>query len=352
MLDKIKEHVHHVAVQVPEGPLLNRVLTLIFLANSAYSFVALLGTDTVAFLQFLVLMPVTYVGSQMIYAFMSRIASWMNENIFTHGTNIRAFDDKRRLSKFCDQGWQLVLHIIASSLEYPTLHAEGLLTDVSGCWRPCPVDQTCPPLMRLAYMFELAAYTFSGIQHRFFSVKKKDYYVMFGHHITTCVLVLFSYLTKCYRIGLIVMFIHDSSDIVVDLTQMCNHANMEGAQYFFITEIFFVAMISAWFFTRIWYLSWMVIRSIIFDSHKLCALKFPGQPWKYPKCEGVPFYRGGATLLTVLWFMQVYWFYLSVLILIKVIRNEGTNKGKVYETDLDEVEAQKAKAKVKPKEQE
>jgi ceramide synthetase len=332
-------------LSIRDGPLLNQLMTGLFLFILTSTFVMLAKQrEYLAFIEFSVLITGVYFVSKVIFAYMTRFAIYLNEHVFTWGTNKRAFDDERRLRKFCDQGWQLFLHVISSCLQLPCLLQEGLLTDVSRCWDPCPIEQTIPRLMQFAYMFELAAYTYGAMEHRFFSVKRKDYYIMFGHHITTCGLILGSYVTQCYRVGLIVMFIHDSSDIIVDITQLLNHAHMEGGQFFFVAETFFLAMISGWFYTRIYYLPLKVIRSILIEGHKMCALKFPGQPWRYPTCEGIPFWRGGALLLSVLVVMHIYWFYLFLRILWKVLTNSGaTDKGKVYETDLDEVEGEKAK---------
>jgi ceramide synthetase len=286
-------------------------------------------------------MIIVYFMSLLIYSSFERFALYLNTHYFTHGVNVRAFDDKRRLHKWCDQGWQLFLHITASSLEFPTIYKEGLLTNFSRVWQPCPVDQTAPSLLILAYMFELAGYTFTGFAHRFFSVRRKDYYIMFAHHITTCVLVTFSYITGCYRVGLVVMWLHDFSDIPVDITQLLNHAHMEGPQFYYVCEFFVMVMMTGWFLARLWYLPFVVIKGILIDSHRMCAQKLPGEPWKYPKCEGVPFYHGGAVLLSVLVVMHAYWFYLFLLIAIKAVCTNDTDKGKIYETDLDEVERKK-----------
>jgi hypothetical protein len=193
-------------------------------------------------------------------------------------------------------------------------------------------------------MFELSGYTFTGFAHRFFSVRRKDYYIMFTHHIATCILVLFSYITGCYRGGLVVMWLHDFSDIPVDFAQLFNHAHAEGPQYYYGCEICFVTMITGWFTTRLWYLPFVVIKSIATDAHALCAQKFPGQPWKYPKCEGVPFWHGSILLLSLLVVMHAYWFYLFFLILIKTVTTNDTDKGNIYETDLDQVEGAKKKS--------
>jgi hypothetical protein len=190
--------------------------------------------------------------------------------------------------------------------------------------------------MQVAYFFVLSAYTFAGFRHRFFLPRKKDYYVMFGHHIATCALIIGSYVTNSYRIGLVVMFVHDSSDILLDIAQLLNHAHMEGAQFHFVTEVCFVIAMIGWFVSRIYYLPVKIIGNILTDCHRLCALKNPGQFWKHPKCEGVPFWHGGIIMLSVLVVMHTWWFCLGMKILVKVALNDGIDKGKVYEADLDE----------------
>jgi ceramide synthetase len=343
VLSSLFHPIKHCISQVSEGPALNLGLTTVFLANVAFTLIGLAYKDPTALLIFGVCMAVVYVFSLVIYSGFHRFALYLNENVFTYGVNVRAFDDKRRLHKWCDQGWQLFLHTVSSALEFPTLYSEGLLTEFARVWQPCPVEQTAPRLLVSAYMFHLAGYTFTGFAHRFFSVRRKDYYVMFAHHIATCILVIFSYLGGSYRVGLVVMWLHDFSDIPVDITQLFNHAHMEGGQFYFMCEFFFMIMITGWFTSRLWYLPCVVIKGILIDGHSLCAQKFPGQVWKYPKCEGIPFFHGGAILLSVLVVMHAYWFYLFFLIAIKTLTTNETDKGKIYETDLDEVEQEKAK---------
>jgi hypothetical protein len=327
---------HRAAAPLLEGSALNQALTTAFLSLSIYEFLILFLRDRHAFAEFVLLFPVVWLLSTSVSSLFARLASFLNARVFTSGTNAGVFDQKKQQMKFCDQGWQLVLHALSAALELPTLLREGLLGDLRRCWIPCPVDQSIPPLMQFAYLFVLSAYTFAGFRHRFFSPRKRDYYVMFAHHIATCALIVGSYVTRCYRIGLAVMFVHDASDIVLDVTQLMNHAHMEGAQFYFVTEISFVCAMIAWFVSRIYYLPLKIIGSILVDCHSLCASRFPGQFWRYPKCERAPFWHGGVLLLSLLVVMHVYWFYLGCKILVKVALNDGVNKGEVYEADLDE----------------
>jgi ceramide synthetase len=205
------------------------------------------------------------------------------------------------------------------------------------------MEQTSTLLIVTAYMWELAEYSFTACAHRFFSVRRKDYYVMFGHHLATCIMLLFAYLTDAYRLGIVIIWIHDFSDIPVDITQLMNNSHMEGPQFYYVTEVAFMIMITGWFLSRLVYLPFVIIKGIAIDAHRLCAKKFPGQPWKHPICEGVPFYHFGLIGLCILVVMHAYWFGLFFKIAIRTLTTNETDKGKIYETDLDEVEAQKKK---------
>jgi hypothetical protein len=134
---------------------------------------------------------------------LKKFAVDLNENVLTHGVNLRASDDKKRLSKWYDQGWKMVLHTVTSSLQFLMIYKKTIIDRFAGVWRPCLIEQTPPRSPTLAYRFELAGYTFTVFHHRFFTVRRKENYRTFGYDITTCVLVLFSYLARFYRVGFV-----------------------------------------------------------------------------------------------------------------------------------------------------
>jgi hypothetical protein len=341
----VQEQLRHAYDSVTRGPLLEKAMTFAYLGLFAFQYIGLFSTgDMVAFFEFVALVPAFFIICPRIYSVFERFALYLNENVFTSGLNVRVFDDKKRLQKFCDQGWQCIVHMLAVAFEVPTVLGEGLFQDPSRCFEPCPRDQTFPNILKFAYMFELVAYTYSGFHHRFLMQKKRDYYIMFAHHIATCALIIGSYLTGAIRGGVLIMFMHDWSDVVFDWTQMFNHAHMEGGEFYFVMEILFLSAMGSWFYSRIYYLPFQIIRSIFFDLHRACAVKFPGQPWKHPHCEGSPFWGPAIVLLSILVVMHCYWFYLFCLVLVKVVVGD-TNKGDVYEGDPEEIERQKQEAK-------
>jgi ceramide synthetase len=322
---------------VTRGSILEKTLTFTFLALFAFQYYSLWSMgDRVAFLEYVCLVPIVFVGAGIVYNLFERFALYLNANVFTSGLNAHVFDDKKRLHKFCDQGWQTVFHILGVCFQIPTVFGDGLYTNIFRCFDPCPIDQSITSVLKFAYMFELTAYTYAGFQHRFWSPKKRDYYVMFGHHIATCALIIGSYITGAVRIGVLVMFIHDWSDIVFDITQFFNHAHMEGAEFHYVMEVSFLSSMASWFYARLYYLPFKILRGILFDLHAHCAVQFPGQPWKYPKCDGAPFWRMAVVLLSILTCMHCYWFYLFWLVLVKVVADKETDKGGVYERDQAE----------------
>lgn len=53
---------------------------------------------------------------------------------------------------------------------------------------------------------------------QFFDVKRKDFWQMFIHHIVTIVLLCFSWVANLTRIGSLVLLVHDSADIFLEVS--------------------------------------------------------------------------------------------------------------------------------------
>ena len=55
---------------------------------------------------------------------------------------------------------------------------------------------------------------------QFFDVKRKDFWEMFIHHVTTIALMAFSWTCNLTRVGTLVLVIHDCADIFLEV--QCN----------------------------------------------------------------------------------------------------------------------------------
>ena len=78
-----------------------------------------------------------------------------------------------------------------------------------------------PPLDRM-YTIQLSVWIATAFSHVYLDQKHKDYYVMYLHHIVTIFLVAFSWGINV-KFGFLVLFVHDVSDIGIDLIKMSNY---------------------------------------------------------------------------------------------------------------------------------
>ena len=52
---------------------------------------------------------------------------------------------------------------------------------------------------------------------QFFDVKRKDFWEMFIHHLTTIALMAFSWTCNLQRVGSLVLIVHDIADIFLEV---------------------------------------------------------------------------------------------------------------------------------------
>ncbi|KAL5992809.1 hypothetical protein ACLOJK_013728 [Asimina triloba] len=79
--------------------------------------------------------------------------------------------------------------------------------------------------------------------------RRKDFSIMMSHHIVTTVLIGYSYIASFFRIGSIILALHDASDVFMEAAKVFKYCENElGASLFF----------------GLFALSWLVLRLIFF----------------------------------------------------------------------------------------
>ena len=63
---------------------------------------------------------------------------------------------------------------------------------------------------------------------QFFDVKRKDFWEMFIHHITTIALMAFSWTCNLTRVGTLVLIIHDCADIFLEVGKRTSKSRLEN----------------------------------------------------------------------------------------------------------------------------
>ena len=94
------------------------------------------------------------------------------------------------------------------------------------------------------YMLELSFYWSLSIS-QFFDVKRKDFWEMLIHHITTISLIMFSWTAHFTRIGTLVMILHDCADHLLELAKLFRYASYRKT-----CDAIFVVFSIVWVITR------------------------------------------------------------------------------------------------------
>jgi len=165
------------------------------------------------------------------------------------GVDTRKTGNSKSMVKFKAQTWQLLVHVVLTSLEYKTLNElteNGIVDFFTHPHQMILVQAKNPPLLEQLYMVQLAIWFVTGVFQVFFFEKNRDHLVMLAHHIATIGLLGLSYHHDYMRLGLVILYIHDITDIVVDLLKLANCLKLEGRSGFFIVEGLFVSNLWAW----------------------------------------------------------------------------------------------------------
>ena len=95
------------------------------------------------------------------------------------------------------------------------LWSKPWLWDIKHCWYNYP-HHTIDRDVWWYYIVELSFYWGLCIS-QFYDAKRKDFWEMFIHHITTIALMAFSWTCNLTRVGTLVLVIHDCADIFLEV---------------------------------------------------------------------------------------------------------------------------------------
>lgn len=302
--------------------ILGITLTLTFLLSICYHIYAF-SKDMVLFLSYVVLQLYVIFASKYVSVYAKKFCLYLQDNFFVGHKNENLFTkNPKKINKFCSQSWQLFLHVSSITFEIVTIMTTSWWKDPKTCWTPCPCNQKATFPLKLMYAFESAAYIYDGIAHRFWNPRKNDYYIMFLHHIVTVLLISASYNPGYFPIGAVVMFLHDISDIAVDMLVIVNQAKLEGKEWFFIVEIQYVVTTLNWLFFR----NYLYVVKILTPVYNVIY---------YTDCfmnNMTPYYIFLGLLIS-LYIMHIYWLYVFLRIGYDILTMEkGKDRGVSYET--------------------
>jgi ceramide synthetase len=158
------------------------------------------------------------------------------------------------LHKFEDQGWQWVIHVTMSLCElYLLSYGDG-----HKWWNDfksigCPGEYAITWEIENFVLLQLAIWLVTGFSCTFFEARRKDYLEMMIHHILTNLLIGTAIVNGEHAFALLILWVHDSSDVLVDTLKLSNYLKLEDSQYCYISEICFVTLVyGVWPYCRMY----------------------------------------------------------------------------------------------------
>ncbi|XP_017265042.1 ceramide synthase 5 [Kryptolebias marmoratus] len=216
-------------------------------------------------------------------------------------------------TKFCESMWRFTFYLAIFIYAIRYLWVSPWMWDVRQCWHNYPFQPLSPGQYNY-YVAELAFY-WSLMFSQFTDIKRKDFFIMFVHHLATILLITFSYGNNMLRAGTLVMCVHDASDVFLEAAKLANYAKYQK-----LCDVLFVVFSVVFFLTRLVIFPFWIVYSVMFDSWELIG---PYRAW---------WLLNG--LLLVLQVLHIIWFYLITRIAIKAIF-----KGKVSKDDRSDIES-------------
>lgn len=213
-----------------------------------------------------------------------------------------------KVSKISESMWKLTYYATVEVFVLSIAYEEPWFRDTKEYFRGWP-NQELKLSLRLFYMCQCGFYIYSIAALLTWETRRKDFAVMMSHHVITVILIGYSFLTRFFRVGSIILALHDASDVL-----------MEAAKVFKYSEKEFRASLCFALFA----ISWLVLRLIFFPFWIIKASS-------YHLCEVLPlsetygsamYYIFNTMLLTLLVF-HIYWWVLICAMIMKQLRNRG-----------------------------
>ncbi|KAF6731740.1 Ceramide synthase 5 [Oryzias melastigma] len=201
-------------------------------------------------------------------------------------------------TKFCESMWRFTFYLGILTYGVQFLWQTPWMRDTRHCWYGYPYQVMTRGLYHY-YVTELAFY-WSLMFSQFRDIKRKDFLIMFIHHLATIGLISFSYANNMARVGSLVLCVHDASDFLLEAAKLANYAKSQR-----LCDFLFILFGVVFFITRLVIYPFWVLNSTMFESWTIVG-PFPSW-WVF------------NILLLVLQVLHIYWSYLIARIAIKAM---------------------------------
>ncbi|XP_069784135.1 ceramide synthase 1 [Narcine bancroftii] len=234
----------------------------------------------------------------------------------------------RDAAKMPESAWKLMFYTASWSYstyllfltDYPFFHDPP---SVFYEWRAA---NDVPKDIAIAYLIQCSFYGHAIYATVYMDAWRKDSVVMLIHHVITLALITFSYAFRYHNIGILVLFLHDINDILLEFTKLNvyfkNRAGVHHQLNDVASNIGCCAFAVSWFWFRLYWFPLKVLYATCYSSLQ--------------SVPNIPFYFFFNILLLVLTLMNIYWFLYIVLLVVKVLTGQVMEVNDVREYDIED----------------
>lgn len=240
----------------------------------------------------------------------ARLAIWL----LSRGSTPLKIDmaTRAKLVKCSESMWKLTYYITVEACILNITYREPWFRDTTEYFKGWPNQKLGLPL-KLVYMCQCGFYTYSIVALLTWETRRKDFSVMMSHHVISVFLIGCSYITSFFRIGSIILALHDASDVFMEAAKVFKYSERELA-----ASVLFGCFAVSWFILRLIYFPFWVISS---SSYDLCFCL------DLSKSSHTTLYYVFNTMLLTLLVFHIYWW----VMIYSMIRRQLNNRGKVGE---------------------
>ena len=220
------------------------------------------------------------------------------------------------MRKFCETLWRWILYVCLFSYGIKHVWSSVWLWDPIHCWTDFPY-QNMEPWIKNYYWAELSVYGSLSLSVAVIDIRRKDFVEQILHHIVTMFLLTFSYCANFFRIGTLVMVLHDSSDVFLELAKLFVYMKKS-----ILADITFGCFAVTFLFTRCYLYPTLVLHTTWVKSM-----------WLYTPFPGYYFFN---FFLFALMILNLFWSYLILKMAYGLLSSGGKSVENDSRSDAEE----------------